>query len=338
MRLIVSSINSGQAINYSVRPSKSIERKMIRDILSRLFVFAPLHEYTYIGFGSKYFVDFSLFHKTLNISKMISLEQDSVNSERYEFNKPYNCIKIEFRDSSSWLDQNDLDGNHIVWLDYDGGFDSGKVNDLKQLVRKLCSGSVFLFSFNYSLPKPEYLRRYQNDQIGKIKQLFQDFFGRYEIGSDLDNLSEFQSRKEYFEKIIFYLEKVLFKVLETEKNDRMDAAERLKLKRIFNFTYKDGGPMATLGWLVVKESDESKFVNMNLDSFSFIDRDSLMLESYHIDPGNFTVREIRYLNEVVTTLDTDLTPEKKKYFSDGEINKFREIYKYFPSFTEVEAH
>ncbi|MDV7418913.1 O-methyltransferase [Acinetobacter baumannii] len=334
----MSSQNSGQTVNYSVRPGKSIERKMIRDILSRLFVFSPLHEYTYIGFGSKYFVDFSLFHKTLNISKMISLEQDGLNRARYEFNKPYNCIKIEFRDSSSWLDQNDLDGKHIVWLDYDGGFDANKVNDLRQLARKLCSGSVFLFSFNYSLPKPDELKKYNDPQISKIKQLFQSFFGRYEIDSDLDNLTEFESRNEYFKKITFYLEKSLTKVLDQERNYILEDSEKLHLKRIFNFTYKDGGPMATLGWLIVKEGDESKFRNMNLDSFNFIDENSLMLNIYHIDPGNFTVREIRYLNELVTTLEEELTPEQKKYFSDKEINKFKEIYKYFPSFTEVEAH
>ena len=39
----MSSRTSGQKINYSVRPGKSIERKMIKDILSRLFVFDDLY-------------------------------------------------------------------------------------------------------------------------------------------------------------------------------------------------------------------------------------------------------------------------------------------------------
>ena len=44
--------NSFEKINYSLRPSKSIERKMIIPFLSKLNNFDELANYHYIGFGS----------------------------------------------------------------------------------------------------------------------------------------------------------------------------------------------------------------------------------------------------------------------------------------------
>jgi hypothetical protein len=59
---------SYEKINYSLRPAKSIERKMLCDAFRRLSAFGKVENYQYIGFGSTYFSDFSLFHKALGIS------------------------------------------------------------------------------------------------------------------------------------------------------------------------------------------------------------------------------------------------------------------------------
>ena len=65
---------SSVSVNYNIRPCKSIERKMMCEIIARLAIFEQLHNYRYIGMGAKYFTDFSLLHKRFGINKMHSME------------------------------------------------------------------------------------------------------------------------------------------------------------------------------------------------------------------------------------------------------------------------
>ena len=45
---------SSASVNYNIRPCKSIERKMMCDMISRLTVFDYIKNYRYIGMGAKY--------------------------------------------------------------------------------------------------------------------------------------------------------------------------------------------------------------------------------------------------------------------------------------------
>lgn len=96
---------SSKSVNYTIRPCKSIERKMMCEMISRLTMFDYVKNYRYIGMGAKYFVDFSLLHKKFGISDMYSMEINSTekNKKRFEFNKPFNCIKMMFGNASDIL-------------------------------------------------------------------------------------------------------------------------------------------------------------------------------------------------------------------------------------------
>src|SRR3954447_22525223 len=86
---------SYERINYGLRPAKTIERKMLADTFRRLTTFGSLSSYRYVGFGSTYFSDFIAFHRALNITNMISVEKDEENAERFDFNVPFKCVKME---------------------------------------------------------------------------------------------------------------------------------------------------------------------------------------------------------------------------------------------------
>ena len=77
---------------------------------------------------------------------------------------------------------------------------------------------------------------------------------------------------------------------------------------------------------------------MRLDEFEFVELDTNNLSPYNIDPANLTIREIRYLNEVLVSTEDALDVDQKKHFTDAEIEMFRKLYKYFPTFTEIEAY
>lgn len=68
---------SGNLINYSLRPRKNIERKILCDIIRSLSYFGPVDEYRYLGFGSFYYQDYILFHKEFSITQAISFEIDT---------------------------------------------------------------------------------------------------------------------------------------------------------------------------------------------------------------------------------------------------------------------
>jgi len=333
----MSSSISGQKINYSVRPGKSIERKMIRDILSRLFVFHPLNNYQYIGFGSKYFTDFTLFHKSINLRRMISLEQDSENSERYDFNKPYKCIDIVYQKSSDWLiEKEQIDQPSIVWFDYDGVFDEYMVNDCRALTRKLNSGSVFAISFNYTSPKREWLSsHFPDNTINEYIQLFESYFGASHVDTTMETRG-LQDKTRYLKQIITILNNVLERSI-SERNELIDNEDyKYILKPIFSFTYRDGAPMATLGWVIFTKIHQPNFELMKLEEFDFNPID--ITQPYDINPANLTIREIRYLSEIVSNYEGELDQEQRKYFSIEEVLSFRKLYKYFPAFTEIEAY
>lgn len=91
--------SSSGAVNFSLRPAKSIECKMLCEAFRQLSIFSDVEAYRYIGFGSKYFSDFTLIHKTLGIKDMISIERNVQNRARFEFNRPFDCIRLMFGES-----------------------------------------------------------------------------------------------------------------------------------------------------------------------------------------------------------------------------------------------
>ena len=127
---------SYEKVNYFLRPKKQIERKLIIDILQELKPQINLKKYLYIGFGSIYYYDFILFHKFLNITKLLSLD-DKSTIKRFEFNKPYDFIKFQNKNSTEYLKEFDWNQNTILWLDYDEELNFSMLSDLN-LISKNC--------------------------------------------------------------------------------------------------------------------------------------------------------------------------------------------------------
>ena len=62
-------VDSFRRIDYSLRPAKHAERRMLCDVFRRLTHFQPVETYCYVGFGSVWFSDFVLFHRALGVSE-----------------------------------------------------------------------------------------------------------------------------------------------------------------------------------------------------------------------------------------------------------------------------
>ena len=123
---------SDQNINYQIRPSKSIERKMMCELVKEIQIIQGTSELRYIGMGAKYFTDFLLFHNEFGVTDMISIEAERERAMRYEFNKPLKSIQMIYGTTNEVLPQIDQfeEKMNLVWLDYDGAFSEGMLSDI----------------------------------------------------------------------------------------------------------------------------------------------------------------------------------------------------------------
>ena len=92
---------------------------MLCEALRRLIIFSDLTEYRYIGFGSTFFTDFLLIHKSLGLKDLVSIEERKQDEKRFRFNCPYGCVDLKFGKSNNVLPGLKWDKKTILWLDYE---------------------------------------------------------------------------------------------------------------------------------------------------------------------------------------------------------------------------
>lgn len=324
--------NSGKKINYNLRPAKNIERKMIRDVLVRLFPFGIFSKYQYIGFGSKYFIDFSIIHKYLHVNTMISIEGDLTNRKRYLFNRPFDCIDIKFGHSTDVLPKLDLSIKSIVWLDYDEAFSSYMLEDISTLASRLPSGSIICLSYNSQPYILQNLKNeYPNIAEGYYRKKFEEIFGEEHIPGNFDERG-WSNKKSFSLFIRNVIISQLATVLSGRNNIETEKEEWLSAKQILYFDYSDGAHMSTLAFVVASENDKDLLNSCKLNELSFFrDKD----ECYEIKTPNLTSKEIRFLMEKMPNekaLEVD-----NLIFNENDVVEFQKNYRYYPAFMEIES-
>jgi hypothetical protein len=314
-------------INYRLRPAKGIERKMICDSLRCLSPFGELTTYRYVGFGSTYFSDFILFHKSLHIEDMISIEKDKHAKERFEYNKPFACIKIEYGASYEVLPTLEWSKKSIVWLDHDSPLKKSILDDIDILASKLVSGSVLIVTVSAEQERPlkeglttEEINKFREDKLRErlpIEKLPIDLKPSDLTGKNLANL--------YKRIINNQLEQSV-----SNTNSARSEEEKLNYKQIFDFRYADGSRMLTVGWLIFEQTycnlaEQCKFTK----TFNPTELD----KPYEIKVPNLTLKEIQYLDSQMPTDDCDAV--NRICIPLEDVRCYAELYKYFPSFVEM---
>jgi hypothetical protein len=323
---------SGDTINYAIRPAKGVERKLIGDALLGIVLGFGADKYTYIGFGSKYFVDFIFFHRHLHIEKMISIESDKENNKVYEFNNPLSCIQLKFGMSNEVLPTLDYDGPVFSWLDYDSVFNQSMLSDLDGLIRCCESGSVVILSYNSRPYKAGHLKEQYgaSSPKGLIRKELLKQLAEAAVPSDLDERG--LNKWENFSK---FLKKIVDKYIKSAVSERnVGLEDRFVYKQMFYFDYKDGVEMSTVGGVIVRESQISK-ININGSmGFSFIRSSE---ERCVIEVPPLTSKESCELLSCMPIEGHGVRElAKEGIFKEKAIKKFNEFYKYYPRYSEVD--
>jgi hypothetical protein len=316
---------SFRKINYLVRPTKQVERRLITRVLSRLpAVGYPISEYRYLGLGSVYFADFMLFHKTLHIDDMWCVEAEDVPLAM-EFNKPFEFIQIFMDSIAGMAPAIERDRPHVVWLDYDGRLTDDVLDDIGQLIGILERGSIFLVTVNATPPRAGIDHEDEECRSRRLQRSLESLqarVGRYR--SRALQLSELNRPG-----IARLYQTVIRNRIASELVRR--PGDKLRFYQLFSYRYADDAPMFTFGGVLDRPRLAGRFRRAGLDSLPFVQMDPAA-DPIEISVPMLTLREKQWLEQ---NLGAD--PEASGIFELGEqaANNFRRFYREYPNYNEV---
>ena len=248
--------DSFRSIDYSLRPAKYAERRMLCDIFRRLSSFSPVENYRYVGLGSVWFSDFILFHRALGIRNMLSIERSVASKSRFEANKPY-WIDIDFRSSTHVLPGLDYSGKNFLWLDYDDTITFDMLLDVSAIASRIQSGSALALSVQcVRAPDVAEATRARETDPSALSAV-ERFRARMQGDRVSPDIQETDLAGWSFGKLsreLFYAE--IDRVLANRKMSNPD--DDLTYRTICDFEYEDGAKMTTLAVVFYTKADEQK--------------------------------------------------------------------------------
>lgn len=312
-------VGSYEIINYSLRPAKQIERKMICEAAKRLGEFALLESYRYVGFGSVFFSDFAMVHRQLNISKLISIEKDVHKQERFDFNKPFACIELKFGESSSILPQLTWHERTILWLDYDGRLEGDCIEDVASFCANAPSGSMLILSANAQTPSE------WDDPV----QQYSDSVGSSFVanGTTKADFAGWNFAKTIRRSVTSAIAKTL-----SDRNGILSEYDKFTWHQILSFDYQDGAKMTTIGGVLSNKGERPHFEKCSFASLSYCRQNQE--ESYKIDVPSLTWRELRYLDQQLPLAEGKEL--QAPGISSKALKQYAAVYRYYPNFAETE--
>lgn len=337
-------VASYEKINYTIRPAKSIQRKMLCETFRKVSSFHNINDYQYIGFGSTFFSDFSLIHKSLGIETMISIEKDIEKAQRFEFNLPYNCIEMEFGLSNEILPTLNLGKPTILWLDYDGKLSNNILADISLFCASSIPGSIIVITINVKAEDPDFSQVDQPydhaETINNFRmEKFEERIGEEKIPKDI--IGEQLNHKELPSVCRRIIKNEIFESL-NDRNGGFEETEKIEFNQLFNFLYKDGAQMFSYGGIINRADQKAMFDRCSFDDLFFVKSGE---ETFKIKVPSLTFREIQFLDaqlpgmpeeEIVDTQvveDPDLVGD---FLPDEDVEMYAQIYRYFPNFVETE--
>ena len=317
---------SYRVINYSLRPAKFAERKMLAEALARLRVFGSLRTYRYVGFGSIWYADCVLFHRVLGIEEIVSIERERDHEERFVFNKPYRGIELRMDDSAVVLPSLDWGHRMIVWLDYDDPLSPAILDDVRTVATRAYPGTALVVSVQAESILD---KRKKGEPVHVIRrEQFRRFFGdartpRKLPGADLRGWG---------------LSKTIRRIVRDEVDNGLQRVseargpgQRMKFRQFVSFEYADNAKMTTIGGVFIDAGQDAVFDSAGFGDLSFFRADD---DALRIEVPLLTPREMRYLEQSLPR------PEGEAIASEAipprDVKHYAALYRHLPNFAAYE--
>jgi hypothetical protein len=313
---------SYEKFDYSVRPNKRTQRKMIFDALARYLAVFPKTDFGYVGFGSMWFTDFLYAHRRLGLRSLTSIETPE-GFKRARFNRPFKCVKMKEGYSSVVLPTLSWRRPKIVWLDYDFRPDAESLQDVAFLSGELASGSVLMVTYDARAPWQEGATAEQRED--EIRRVFKDA-APPKLGKGRRNKKAALHPSTYSNQLAALLWSFLGN--ELVRNGRA-GGDGLSWWPMFCFAYKDGAPMITVAAALLNARDRALLESA----------EPLRPLSYALGEKLFSIAIPPLTPKERAELDRRLPSAKLTLpfpLGQEQIDSYRTLYRYYPLLAEVD--
>lgn len=319
---------SFKRIDYSLRPAKHAERRMLCELYRRVTPFCRIENYVYVGFGSIWFSDFSLFHRALGIKNMISIEQAVTAEKRVEENKPFR-IPVIFSHSKDALPKLDWSKHHLLWLDYDDPLSLEMLHDMQTVASRAKSGTVLTISVQCTTA-PQVAEAKDDNQPDSPNALdrFINLFGRERVPNETVEVDLYSWRLGQLSR------KILLQEIEAGLAARNSGSHenQMKFKQICEIEYEDGAKMTTLVGIFYSPEEEYLLAQCQFETLDFLPNQP---KPIRINVPKLTVRELKKLESQLPLQESDSLQIGNIPQSDA--NHFVSLYRYLPNFAVLEG-
>ena len=307
---------SYRLVNFRLRPAKAVERKMIVEVCGRMNAFSNILGFRYVGLGSPFFNDFIMLHRRYGIENLICIEREVQHKKRFIFNRPFDCVDIEWGDSNDVLSRLPWAGiPTIVWMDYDDRMNDGILTDIRTIFSQIETGSLALFT----------IQAKGNSFGGTDFSPLEDFRKHLKEFVPID-VVETDMRGKAFQKLIWrVVDNEIDRVL-NQRNAATPDQNKILYKQLFNIIYADDVRMTTIGGVIYRADQRQRLATCEFGDFEFVRCGDNPLE---IKVPSLTHRE-------QWKLDTKLPSGQPQvdFLAPGEISEYAKIYRYYPTFVE----
>ena len=313
-------------VNYSLRPKKQIERKIIVDVFNFRKDWYNFEDYCYIGMGSVWYIDFLLFHRHLHIPEMISIEREQGYKRRINFNCPLACI-LPLIGEADQIVSNELpwEEPNILWLDLEQIYDDRIMNLIDRIVEKVRSRDIIILTVKdgwYELNSK--VRNSGKTKKEELKSIHGEYFD--------DKISNSEISEETFSKITT---QAIFSLLDYKM---LQSGSDLRYQALFTYDYADSTRMLTIGGIFLNNEDRESFEL----SQSQHGKHEFEVERtvFKINAPILTIREKHRLDSFMPLISEKIEIDKILRKLGFEIDRdeficYSKVYKYYPLFNEI---
>lgn len=310
---------SFDSINYSLRPSKSIQRYIVFEGARRLQAHLDWDNIVYVGLGSIWFTDFTMAHKVLGIDSMVSIEASEIGFHRAVFNAPYATVRVKRGYTNEILPELFVDPEisahpWLVWLDYDGAFDETCASDIRSVIENAPANTGLLVTVNAH--EMSYGRA--PDRVERLR----DIFGAIVP----DQMPKRACREARMQQTLADL------TLDFMQSIASDIARPGGFVPAFRVIYQDSAPMVTVGGLLPSKGS-AKIAKDLIAAEDWVGRPKKPIVA-----PNLTLKEAatlqaklprpdRLTRAVIQSLGFDL--------EDEQIEAFQMYYRQYPAFAQI---
>lgn len=312
---------SFNVINYSLRPSKTIQRQLVFEGVQRLQAALDLERMIYVGFGSVWFTDFVMAHKLLGIRDMISIEGNEVGYKRAVFNAPFATVAVKHGLSSAVLpemfaDQTLRGRPWLIWLDYDYELNEAMREDLRLVIEKAPANSILLCTMNglerkygQAQERPDRLREILGDVVP-------------------DDLAKDACKGDRMQETLANL------TLDYITSLAIDMARPGGFVPAFRMVYQDGAPMLTVGGILPAKG-AARIAGDAISEPLWPCKPHAPIKAPHL-----TMREAAVLQAQLPReehLTRPLVQELGFDLEEHELEAFETYYRQYPAFAQIVA-